>query len=145
LRTNIHFWLYLTKFFLEWEMFQIEALEKTTTHICMCTNFFFFRKQYSLYEIIWKYCTAVQATDDNLAHPYCMLDTEGYKCTLKIINTFCFSTATMVAQTRLIVNVIRTLFVLYSFVIILSVNMHCKPSFNVAVTFLTITTCSETN
>jgi len=80
-----------------------------------------------------------------MAHPYCMLDTEGYKCTLKIINNFCFSTVTMVAETRLIVNVIRTLFILCSFVIILSVNMHCKSLFNVAVTFLTITTCSETN
>ena len=39
-----------------------------------------------------KYCTSGQATDDNLAHAHCMLDTKGYKHTLKICNTYCFST-----------------------------------------------------
>jgi len=29
-----------------------------------------------------KYCRAGQATDDNMAHAHCMLDTEGYKYTL---------------------------------------------------------------
>jgi len=29
-----------------------------------------------IYEIMWeKYCTAGQATDDNMAHAHCMLDT----------------------------------------------------------------------
>jgi len=38
---------------------------------------------------------------DDMAHAHCMLDTEVYECTLKIINTYCFSTATMVARTHL--------------------------------------------
>jgi len=28
-----------------------------------------------------KYCTAVQTTDDNMAHAHCMLDNRGYKTT----------------------------------------------------------------
>ena len=27
-KTNLHFWLYLTQFVLEWEMFQTEVVEK---------------------------------------------------------------------------------------------------------------------
>jgi len=39
----------------------------------------------AVYEIIVeKYCTARQATDGNIAHAHCMLDTESYKHTLKI-------------------------------------------------------------
>ena len=37
---------------------------------------------------------AIQATDDNMAHVLCMLDS---KHTLTLHNTYCFSTATMVA------------------------------------------------
>ena len=47
-----------------------------------------------------KYCTAGQATDDNMANAHCMLDTKGYKHTLRICNTSCFSTA----RTRLSVT-----------------------------------------
>jgi hypothetical protein len=38
-----------------------------------------------------------QATDDNMAHVVCVLDTEGYKHTLRICNTNCCRTATAVA------------------------------------------------
>jgi len=37
----------------------------------------------------------------NTAHAHCMLDTKGYKHTLRICNTYCFSTATVIALTRL--------------------------------------------
>jgi hypothetical protein len=36
---------------------------------------FFFRKSYPLEENVGKYCSAGQATDDNMAHVYFMLDT----------------------------------------------------------------------
>ena len=36
-----------------------------------------------------------------MAHAHCMLDTKGYKRTLRICNTDFFSTATMVARTCL--------------------------------------------
>jgi hypothetical protein len=65
-----------------------------------------------------KYSRARQATDDNMAHAHCMMDTYGYKHTHTICNTYGFSTATMVARTRLIV----TLYVhcLYCY--------RCRPS-----------------
>jgi hypothetical protein len=46
-----------------------------------------------------KYCRAGQATDDKMAHAHCMLD--NYMHTLGVCNTYCCSTATMVARTRL--------------------------------------------
>jgi len=51
----------------------------------------------------------MQATNDNMAHAHCMLHNPDYKYTFRLCNTHCFSTATMVAQTRL--NV--TLYVQY--------------------------------
>jgi len=48
-----------------------------------------------------KYSRAGPATDDNTAHAHCTLDTEGYKHTLTTCNSYCFSTATEVAQTHL--------------------------------------------
>jgi len=48
-------------------------------------------------------CRAGQATDDNMAHTRCILDTYVHKHTLRICDTFCFSTATLV--TRRLLNV----------------------------------------
>ena len=48
-----------------------------------------------------KYCRAGQATDENMAHVHCMLDIKGYHNTLIMCNSYCFSTATIVAGTRL--------------------------------------------
>ena len=56
-----------------------------------------------------KYGRAGEATDDNRANAHYMLDTYGYKHTLRIRNTYCSSMATMVSRTRL--NV--TLYVQY--------------------------------
>ena len=36
-----------------------------------------------------------------MAHALCMLDTKGYKHTLRICITYCFSTASIVARKRL--------------------------------------------
>ena len=51
-------------------------------------------------------------TDNNMAYAHCMLNNYGFKHTLRICNTHCFSTTTMVARTRLIVTFIFTLPVL---------------------------------
>ena len=48
-----------------------------------------------------EYSKAAQATDDNVAHAHFMLNTEGYKPTLRICNTYCFSTTKIVARLRL--------------------------------------------
>jgi hypothetical protein len=44
-----------------------------------------------------KYFRAGQATDDNMVHAHCMVDTEGYRHTLRICNICFFSSSTMVA------------------------------------------------
>jgi len=58
-----------------------------------------------------KYCRAGQATDDNMVHAHCMLDTKVYKQILRIYNTYCFSTATKFAQKRL--NVMLYIYCVY--------------------------------
>ena len=57
-------WAYLAQFFLEWQMFQREVVEKTKTYI-LCSITPFFQKSCHLWdnvEICWR---AGQATDDN--------------------------------------------------------------------------------
>ena len=48
-----------------------------------------------------KHCRAWQGTDEHMKHAQCMLDTCGYKHTLRICNTYCFTTSTLVARMRL--------------------------------------------
>ena len=76
MKSNIHIWSYLAEFFLEWEVFQTNVLEKIKkkTHFVL-SNFFFLRKSYRLWDNVEKYCRTRQATDDNMAHARCMLDT----------------------------------------------------------------------
>jgi hypothetical protein len=77
--------------------------ENKKKHI-LCSETFFFRKSCGLWDNVGKYCGAGQATDDNMTHAYYMLDTSGCRHTLRICNSYCFSTTTMVARTRLIVT-----------------------------------------
>jgi len=52
---------------------------------------FYFRKSYGVRDNVREYCEAGQATDDKMAHAQqCMLDTYGYKHTLRICNNYCF-------------------------------------------------------
>jgi hypothetical protein len=46
MQPNIHFWSYLARFFLEWEMFRTKVLQKIK-HILYCENC-------ALYDVIWK-------------------------------------------------------------------------------------------
>jgi hypothetical protein len=58
-----------------------------------------------------KLCRGGQATDDNMDHAHCILNTQGYKHVLRISNTYSFSTATMAARKRLNVhNILPVLF-----------------------------------
>ena len=59
-------------FFLEWKMFQTKVVEKIKTHIFKVQELFLSR---SLWDTVEKYCRAMQATDDNMVHAYCLLDT----------------------------------------------------------------------
>jgi len=59
----------------------------------------------ALWDNVEEYCRAEQDTNDNLAHALCVLNNLCYKQTLSENITFnCFSTATMVARTRLTVT-----------------------------------------
>jgi len=49
---------------------------------------------------IW-YSTTRRAIDSNRVHTHFMLDTLSYKHSIRICNTYCFSTVTMVARTHL--------------------------------------------
>jgi hypothetical protein len=55
----------------------------------------------AVYEIMWKNIVQPEATDDNMAQKQCVLDTDGYKHTVRVCNTFCLSTATTVVRRRL--------------------------------------------
>jgi hypothetical protein len=115
----IHIFLsYLAQFFLGWEMFQTKVAEKIKTHIWNSVTFF--SKSRRLWENVVKYCRAGQATDGNLSRVHCRLDTYDYKHTLIICNAYCFSTATVVAWTR--VNV--TLYVLVHYLTCKLTRMH---------------------
>ena len=101
MKTNVHLRSYIVQF-LERKIFQTAVLEKIKTHIlCSITFFIFFRKSCRLWDNVEKYCRAEQATDYNTAHAHSILDIWGYKHKLRISNTYCFSTATMVARMRL--------------------------------------------
>jgi len=51
-----------------------------------------------------KYCRTRQAAEDNTAHAYCIQDVKHYRNTLQISNIYWFSTAAMIARTRLSVT-----------------------------------------
>jgi len=50
------------------------------------------------------YCRAGQATGDNMTHALYFLDSIGFKHTLRICSTYCFSTGTMVTRKRLMLR-----------------------------------------
>ena len=73
MKTNIHVLSYLAQLFLEWEMLQTKIVEKFKTNIlCLIIFFFFFENRAVNLE---KYCRVGQATDANMAHARCMMDT----------------------------------------------------------------------
>ena len=72
MKTNIHFLSYLAHFFLEWEMLQTKFVEKIKTHSFFSVTLFL--KSCRLWDNVEKYSRAGQATGDNMAYAYCMLD-----------------------------------------------------------------------
>jgi hypothetical protein len=94
MKTDIHSWSYLAQFFLECEMFQTKFVEKIKAHILYSLTFY--HKLCRLLDNVEKYCTAGQATDDNMAHAHFMM--YSYDYTHTICKTYCFSTATVVTN-----------------------------------------------
>jgi hypothetical protein len=78
---------------------QTQVVEKIKQNIvCSITCFL----QSTMCEVMWKkICRAGQVTHDNFMHAHCMVDTWRYKHILRRCNYYCFSTAIMVARTRL--------------------------------------------
>jgi len=54
-------------------MFETKVVEKIKAHI-LCSVTFFFFKLCLLRDNVGKYCRAGHATDDHMAHAYCMLN-----------------------------------------------------------------------
>ena len=76
MKSNIHILSYLAQFFLEWKLLETKFVDKLKIPIlCSVT---FFRKSYRLWDNVGKYSKAGKATDDNMAHAHCMLDTYVY-------------------------------------------------------------------
>jgi hypothetical protein len=92
-----------------------KTVEKIKTNtLCSITSF---RKSCHLWDNVQKYGTARQATADNIIwriHIVVCWKTKAVN-TLRICNTYCFSTATIVTRTRLNITSIRTLPVLLVF------------------------------
>jgi hypothetical protein len=100
MKSYVHWRLYLTHFFLEWEMFQTEVAEKIKTHILCSITFF---DNSADYEIMWKNSVEPGRTHENIIwrmHTACWIPKATNTHPLYVTN-FCFSTATMVARTRL--------------------------------------------
>jgi hypothetical protein len=96
-RPITHSWSYLAQFFLEWEIFYAKVVENLKTHI-WCSLFFF---NLAVKKIICEKCCIV---DHRWQYGACALRAGKLRLhtqTLRICNTHCFSTATMVAWTRL--------------------------------------------
>ena len=90
-------------------MLQTKLVHKIKTNYSKFNNFFP-RKQRRIWDNVGKCNTVRQATDGGKAHAHSTLDNWSYKNTLRIRNTYCFSTATMLAQTRLNITLyVRTL------------------------------------
>jgi hypothetical protein len=64
-------------------------------------------------ENVEKYGRGGKATNNNMTHAHSMVCAWGYKYTLRICYTYCFSTATVVVRTRLSVKITGTLPVLF--------------------------------
>jgi len=68
-------------------MFKQNLYRKSKHILCSVT---FFRKPCPFWVHVEKRGKAIQATDDNVAHPHWMLDKQSYRQTLRIYNIYCF-------------------------------------------------------
>jgi len=75
MNTNIYFLSYLARFFLGGEIFQTKVVLESQNTPFMLSNFFPLRKSFSTWDNVEKCSTAGQATDKNMTHAHCVLDT----------------------------------------------------------------------
>jgi BarA-like signal transduction histidine kinase len=112
MKTTKHFWSYLTKLFLEWEMFRTKVVEEFTKHFYIQWLFFLLENR-AVYEIMWKNIVERDRPQMTISHKRvaCWIITKA-RHTLTLCNTYCSFTATMVARTCLSVTYKPTLPVL---------------------------------
>jgi hypothetical protein len=99
MKTYVNLWQCLPQFFLEWEMFHTNVVEKIRTQ---CVFNYFFWKSCRLWDNVEKYCKNGHVTlrQYNMVHrPHTPI----------ICNTYCYSTAKMVTRTRLNDTILRKL------------------------------------
>jgi hypothetical protein len=68
MKTNIHVWLHLIEFFVEWEMFQSNFLKKITIHILYAVNF---PKIVTFWDKVEKFGRDRHVTYDNIVRRLC--------------------------------------------------------------------------
>jgi hypothetical protein len=92
MKTNTHFWSYLTHFFLEWEMFRTKLIGEIKTHVLCSINFF--SKSCFLWDNVEKYRES--QTDRrwpyNAAHAHCVPPPPTHTHT-PVSNNYCLATA----------------------------------------------------
>jgi hypothetical protein len=97
MKTNIHFWSYIAHFFLKWEKFQTNVVEKIETCILWSTTLFP-PKNRAVYEIMWK--NIVQPGRPHMTvwrmRIACWIPVTADK--FRIFDIYWFSTATMIAR-----------------------------------------------
>ena len=104
MKTNIHLWSHFAQFFLEWEMFQTKAVERIKTYL-LCSVF---SPPKILIFVMWKNTVEPDRPQITIwrTRIACWIPkaTNTHTHTHRICNTYCFSTATVVAQMRLYVT-----------------------------------------
>jgi len=84
METNMHFWSYLAKFLLEWEMFETKVVENIKTQILCSVTFFRHRKSFRLWSDVKKRGRFRRVADNSIAHSHFTLSTQGYKHTQNV-------------------------------------------------------------
>ena len=93
-------------------------------------NFFFFRKSCRLCDNVEKYCRAGQATGNNIIRRMrfaCWITKATQTRSEYVIRAYCFSTATMVMQTHLIVTFIRIVPLLFVLIVKMTIFGQVTP------------------
>jgi hypothetical protein len=91
----------------------------------MFSNSFFFRKSFLLWDKVYKCWIDGKTTDDIKAHVHYMIDIWHYKHTIRIYNTYCSSTATIVAWKRLNISLLPLVYVCGNLIMNLGAKKTC--------------------
>ena len=98
MKTSIHVLIIYRLVLIRMRNISYKICRENLNTFCVPLQFF---KNRSIYEIMSKNIVEVeQEAGDNMAHAHCLLDTKATN-TLTLYNNHCFSTAKVVAGTRL--------------------------------------------